>query len=207
MPAESLARHRFVADELPSRQGEAATDADSPAAVEVDFEAAKQEAYEAGRQAGRAELPWREAERVEQAAASLERAAERLDWLGEHYLLANRQATVELALAIAERILGRRPQADAEALAAVLAQALGTLDASKPVTVRVRPEELAAIESGLRERVEALERVHFEADPRVPAGEARLENPDARITTRLDEVVGQVREALGDAFSGGDIES
>ncbi len=165
------------------------------AAPRAEAEAALREAYERGLGEGRATATQREAA-LETAAAALQQASLELAELGGGYLAANRRAAVELALAIAERILARELERDPDAVAALAARAFEKLDAAAP---RVLLSERDHATLGV-ERPPALERLAaegaLEVDPGLRPGEVRVEAPPSQVDARLPELLRRVREEL-----------
>ena len=100
-----------------------------------------------------------------------------------------------LAVRIAEKILGRELQMRPEAVVDVVAEALTAAGASRQVTLRCHPDDLAALERGrprLLERCARAQVVHFRGDGQIGRGgcivETELATIDARLTTQLDAI-------------------
>jgi len=100
-----------------------------------------------------------------------------------------------LAVKIAEKIIGHELQARPEAIVDLVAEALTAAGASRQVTVRCHPDDLAALERGRPRLVERLARaqaVQFRVDGAVGRGgcvvETELATIDARLSTQLDAI-------------------
>jgi type III secretion system HrpE/YscL family protein len=99
-----------------------------------------------------------------------------------------------LAVRIAEKILGRELKLDAQAIADVAAEAVRLAGEARELTVRVHPDDLAALERGrprVLERARATQ-IAFRADERIARGgcivESELGLVDARLSTQLDAI-------------------
>jgi flagellar biosynthesis/type III secretory pathway protein FliH len=101
----------------------------------------------------------------------------------------------QLAVRIAEKILGRELALRPEAVVDIVAEALTASGASLQVTLRCHPDDLAALERGrprLLERCARAQAVHFRSDGQIGRGgcivETELATIDARLTTQLDAI-------------------
>ncbi len=163
-----------------------------------DPERVRQRAFEEGREAGRAELPWREAEGLRAATGALEQAVRALTALRRDYLRSHRRAVVDLAVAVAERILVREVAGVPDALAAMVSRALESIEEGEPLRVHLSPrdaETLAAADpaplTGLRN--EGLEIV---SDDELCDGDVRLRADVTEVDARLGALLARVREDL-----------
>lgn len=162
-----------------------------------------QRSLEAGRELGLME--GRQAEREEQAAAHAAAAREHTEKLAElidgfaqerdRYFHAVEHEVVELALAIAARILRREAQMDPLLLTGAVRVALGQLSHSTQVHLRVPPAELDLW-------TEAIAHVpNLALKPTVIAGEG-MRLGDCAIETELGSVDLGVRAQLGEIERG-----
>jgi flagellar biosynthesis/type III secretory pathway protein FliH len=108
---------------------------------------------------------------------------------------------VELAFAVASRVLAHAVERDPVAAVEVAARALEAARHRIDVTLRVHPEDLVAI----REAEEALEaglararRFQLVADPSVGRGGAVVETEAGTVDARLDRQLAALREALAE---------
>lgn len=170
----------------------------SPAAA-PSRESERERAYAEGLAAGRAELPWQEAESLRSAAASLEEAARALGALRRTYLVTHRIALVDLAVALAERVLAREVHVDRDALAGVVERALTLLGDVDPVRVHLCAGDLEAVRAGLAPALERLATENgltLEADPNLRPGDVRVLAGASRVDARLGECLQRLREDL-----------
>lgn len=174
----------------------------APAAPALDVEAIRREAYEDGVRAGRAALPWQEAEALASAAAALVAAEQALAGLRGRYLVENRRTIVELACAIAEHVLGA-PVAGREALAALAARAVELFPAEEPLALHLCAadhEVLAAMPGGVLDLLPGgTGRVAVVGDPSLAPGELRLVGPSGDVRAAVADVLARLRAELGDA--------
>lgn len=160
-------------------------------------------AFEAGRERGR--LEGRQAEREALGPANAAAEAQRMRHSVElvesfaqerdKYLHAVEREVVELALAVAARILRREAQMDPLLLTGAVRVALGQLSGSTQVTLLVPPAELDL----WTETIALLPRLSVK--PQVLAGEGMLQG-DCRIETGLGSVDLGIRAQLGEIERG-----
>lgn len=163
-----------------------ALDAFTRARVE---EAAKA-AYDQGRRDGAADARTEAAAAAERVTAALAQARDAA--VAELASLRAEQAhaTVSLATAIAEAVLGREPHDGGQALLARVRDALASLD-DAPLVVRVHADDLDAVAAGVLD-----ERVSVEVDPRLAPGEGRITGPWAQADLTREAAWGAVRAVL-----------
>ena len=153
-------------------------------------------AHDEGVQEGRAESL--DGERA-RAFETLETAAQEVLELRDGYLSAHRREVVDLALAIAETLLGRPPSDDPDALAERLDQALSSLEPAGPLTLHLSVPDHAVVESDgaseLGDRVRAAA-IETRADPDLTPGEFRLEAGAAEADSRRATLLAALRERL-----------
>ena len=125
--------------------------------------------------------------------ASLTQAVARCDAvLAERQELVATEA-VDLALRIAEAVLGRELAAMTDAGAEALRRALAEVPPTVTATVRLNPADAAALDpTETRDG-----RVTVVADPTVSAGGAVLETEATTVDASLDTALARVAEALG----------
>jgi flagellar biosynthesis/type III secretory pathway protein FliH len=106
---------------------------------------------------------------------------------------------LEIALALARRVLERELAIDPAALRPLIERALELLADSGPVEVALAPASLAVLESDLA-RPEGGphggSQLRFRADPNRGAGEARVRAESARVEVRLDSLLEMLRQEL-----------
>lgn len=204
-----LGRVSFVPDPLPAGPGargfrDASGGAPRDAApAEESPEERTQRAYERGLAEGRAALPWNEAEALRTATAALEEAARAFHDLRRSYLLAQRRAVLDLALAVAERILARELRVNEEALLVVVARALEHMGAEGGVEIRVAPGDRETLQRGLARELAAFAEaaeIHVVADPSLAPGTLRVSGEASEVDLRLGSILERLREELDEAL-------
>lgn len=164
-----------------------------------DLDRLRRQAYEEGLEAGRAELPWREARGLTEAAEALGEAARALAELRRQYLSSHRRAIVELALAIAEKILARELRENVDALGSIVERAIEQFHDEEPVRVGLSAPDLEALQTGL---APALDRIRSEAgiecalDSALQPGDVRVRAGGAQVDARLPALLQRIRDEL-----------
>jgi len=185
-PAQSEASGAPTADTA----GEAAERAARFAALERD---AFVKGYAQGEKAG-VEAGFKRTDGV------LRRLGETIDELAglrRQILQQSEQQLVQLALALAKRIVRREIASDTELLGALARVALERLGEARPATIRLNPDDFARSAAG---RVEQWSAAHVTVlpDPHVQRGGCLVESPfgfvDASIDAQLQELAGALLE-------------
>jgi flagellar assembly protein FliH len=174
--------------------------AEHDGAREEGYRAGYREGLEQGRQAGRDEA--REASRetfrprIEDALDAVESAAGGLDRLGRQLEHQVGDEVLELAVKLAEKIVGEVASRDVQAARWNLSRALGIAEDRLPAVVEVCPDQLVDLRGLLPEICRHLERtaaVQLRAGEGIAPGGARVFCGDgcidATIETQMDNVV------------------
>lgn len=165
------------------------------AAHVAEVEAARAEGRAAGEAAARAELRMA----VEAlAAGAAELAAER-----ERTLAAVELAAAELALALADKVIGAALEVRPELVVDVVRGALRRLAEQQEATVLVNPDDLELVRDaldGLSAELGAALTVR--AERRVPRGGCQLRTADGEIDARVDQQLARARETVIEALAG-----
>jgi flagellar assembly protein FliH len=106
-----------------------------------------------------------------------------------------------LAMAIAQRMIVRELRTDPSAIGDLVRRTIATLPPSAPPTVRINPEDLAALESAAPSAADSSRHVDVEwvADPAVERGGYIVETPQRVLDARLTSVFRDFYERLRDA--------
>ncbi|MBM6623483.1 hypothetical protein JTF08_17920 [Micrococcaceae bacterium RIT802] len=102
------------------------------------------------------------------------------------------QLLAESALDLAQAVLGTELLDTEHGARAALSRALAGVDASTVHAVRLHPEDLAALPTGL----DLDERVRLVPDPRLERGDAVTEFDDGYLDARIGEALARCRTAL-----------
>jgi len=160
-------------------------------AVELEKQQAREEGLaqglEKGKQAVTAEL--------ESVIQKLRRAYMDIEKYRKQLYSNAETETVELALAVARKIIGQEVALDRQIVLNVVKGALDKVINHEKVKIRINPQDLDAVQTALFEflpHVEKLENVHFEADAAITSGgcvvETKFGTVDARIENQLDQI-------------------
>jgi flagellar assembly protein FliH len=113
------------------------------------------------------------------------------------------QELVELALAIARKVVGREVTVRPDTVAQLMHDAIGHLEHAGPLTIRLNPADLERLSDGSLQVLKGLTepgRVRFEADASLSVGGCFIQSEagdmDARIEQRL-RVVEEAFQAAG----------
>ncbi|MCG8589712.1 MAG: hypothetical protein MJE66_10515 [Proteobacteria bacterium] len=160
------------------------------------------EAYAEGVAAGRAEIPWEDVQQLRSAAIALADAAHRVGQLQRNYLREQRHALIELAAAMAERIVRREITLDREALTAAVGRTLEALPEGGAVEVSLAPSDLETLQRG--EGSEWMpdwgRHATFRADDSLQPGDMRAIATQTRVDARVVDLVTRLCEELADVI-------
>jgi flagellar assembly protein FliH len=159
------------------------------------------EAFEQGRQQGqqqaRTELDaalQKERERIARALAEF--AAER-----QNYYRRIEGEVVQLALAIARKILHREAQLDSQALAGIVRVTLEKLDAGTQVSLHVHPKEAAEWRHYFACQMEGAPAPEVHEDPAMAAGECRIETSLGTTEVGFESQLKEIETGLLDLLA------
>ncbi len=164
-------------------------------AAQAEADAIRSAAHAAGLAAGHAEAlgavaPSRAArgEALADLRARQASAAERLE--GE---------AVDLAFAIAEKVLAARVEADPELVLEAVRGALRGIVERERVTVLVNPDDLELLRAAsaeLQASLGGIEHFEIQAERRVARGGAMVRHPEGFVDARIDRKLERAREAV-----------
>ncbi len=164
----------------------------TPRAPHPSLESRLQAAYEEGRQAGRAELPWADAERLGRAASALSDALHEIEKESRELRRSARELALELGLAIAERLVAGAVAADLDALAARVDAALQLVEGPTPPEVHLATDDHATVTAGAAPELQRLAEAHgarFSPDPELAPGQVRVIRADHRVELDLSRTL------------------
>jgi len=159
------------------------------------FELEKQQAREEGLAQGLEKGKQAVTAELESVIQKLRRAYMDIEKYRQQLYLKAETESVELALAVARRIIGQEISLDRQIVLNVVKGALDKVINHEKVKIRINPQDLEAVQTALFEflpHVEKLENVHFEADAAITTGgcvvETNFGTVDARIESQLDQI-------------------
>lgn len=121
-------------------------------------------------------------------------------------LLSARDQVVELALAIARRIVRREVHSDREVVVRVLSEALARLERASRVRVRLNPEDMRSARAGTARARQPLTNVsglELVADPEVPQGGCIVETPSGSIDATIETQFAEMEKVMAHASGAG----
>jgi flagellar biosynthesis/type III secretory pathway protein FliH len=130
---------------------------------------------------------------------ALERAVRALDEERCECVHAQREAVIELALAVARRVLEQEVTARLDGLEPLLDRALPLLSHAGPVVLHLAPGDLETLRAGGAPSLERLTGRAFagvEADPELRPGNARLCAGSASVDASVDAILARFRLEL-----------
>ncbi len=137
--------------------------------------------------------------RAEAMLRRLAQTLEELSGLRDNMVRQTERELVQLAMAIARRVLQREVSVDPELAAALAHIALERLGGARPATVRLHPDDYASVTAG-QGAVLGGRQVQIVPDPSVSRGGCLVESEfgfiDASVDAQVDEIA---RAVLGDA--------
>jgi flagellar assembly protein FliH len=159
--------------------------------VQARVAAAEQRAYAAGEAAGASGAMKRATEQVTPVLATLGRMIDELAKLRGNVRREAEAGTVELAMAVATRILNRELAVDPEAILGLVKSAGERLNMREIHKLRVSPQDFAVVDAQ-RARLNLPASVQVVSDPSLVPGSAIFETArgevDASIQTQLEEI-------------------
>src|SRR5579883_1723643 len=173
------------------RRAEGATEAE----IKREMEARAQAAYQQGFAAGQASGIQQASERIEPAAAALNRIVAELTSVRKKFRADAEQDTVALAIAIARRVLHRELATDPEAILGLVMAAFQKLNARE--TLRLRPSDAALIDEH-RARLQFPETLQVIADKSLPPASAVFETSRGEMDASADTQLAEIERGLTD---------
>lgn len=142
--------------------------------------------------------PQAEAERrhLETALAGLAGAVARLDTRYRQLLGEMRQTAIELAIAVADRLLHDQARAGQVPLEEVVRQVVGRLPARGGADVSLNPEDVTLLRRRLGEEALAGLAIQLRPDPGLARGSCRAEAEGMSVLSDLEEQLADLRHCL-----------
>jgi len=159
------------------------------------------EAFEQGRQSVQPELRRELDGALAQQRARIGRALQEFGLERQNYYLRIEGEVVELALAIARKILHRELQIDPHALAGIVRVTLEKLDTGTKVNLRVHPKEVTDWRHYFACQPEDVPAPDIHEDPAIPAGECRIETSLGSTEVGLESQLKEIETGLLDLLA------
>jgi flagellar assembly protein FliH len=166
-----------------------------------------QEGYEKGRQEGHAQAMAETAAELDAIQQSWTAALESWDADRRDMLIEARQSLLELALAVARKIVQRLPSVEPAVVAEQVAKAIDYVMRPGDVTIRIHPEDRAAVAEALPQMVARATKVEHATlvdDDQVSRGGCVLDYGHGQVDATLDGQLDRIAEALMPAQDAGE---
>lgn len=185
--------------EPPPRDAAARALAQAQAEAERIREAARADGYQDGRAAGHQQA----AEEVAAALAALGEAVAAIEALRAEVADAVERDAVELALALAGKVLAAALQVRPELVVDVVQGALRRIGDRRRITVLVNPADLEAVKGAVGEIAapgSGVELCDVQSDQRVAAGSAVVRTPEGEVDASVPTQLERAREVAATAL-------
>lgn len=179
--AEVYEAHQHAKEIIESAEAQAA---EILATAEDEREAALAEAREAGKQEGLAQMTELLVRARQEAAALIER---------------NEEELVRLALACAERIIGRALELDANLILEIAAQAIESVRQQRELVLRVHPDDALRLRNSRKKLMDLLGRtkdIAVREDPEIERGGCIIETENGTVDAQLSTQIRMLEAAL-----------
>jgi flagellar assembly protein FliH len=172
--------------------------ASAPGEAAVAGPTLEEAAYERGYAAGRADAAAAQAVAERELQATLASAITALDRAAAALRARFTESVNALAVGIARHLVEREFTADPTLLEQLVARALVLAPLHGPVTLRLHPADLAALQQlpGVLRAVPTTVELRWSADPTLSRGSCLLEGPASVIDGRLDRALLDIHERL-----------
>ena len=167
--------------------------------LEKKLREARQEAYDKGLAEGVARGTAREQKRLAAAAGAMAKLTGELEALKREAFEGQEEKILELAFAIAEKVVHGEAAARRDVVLNVLKAAAGRILDKDKVRIRISPKDydrLAEVHPSAVQGLEALRSAVLEKDDSIRPGGAVIETPFGEVDARLDSQLAEVRSAL-----------
>ncbi len=164
----------------------------------ADLESARQEAFQKGVEEGRRQA----AAQYEAALGRLARSLEEVAGLKPRLRTEVEREAVDLALAIARRVLRRELHVDPEAVLGLAKAAFEKASLREVTMVRLHPSHAGAVRAHLA-RIGAPQAIEIREDPSLEPGAVVVETLRGAIDASIETQLEEIGRGLADALAGG----
>ena len=159
---------------------------------------AEQEAYERGYAEGVQEGVHREKRELSPTVASLEGLLMEAGTLKGEILKQAKKDIVDLAFAIAGKVIHREVDTSRDVVLAILSDALDRADGSDDITIRVHPDDCRHIREVTPGFMDSHGDIVLKEDETIGCGGALIETCWGSVDARLDRQLDKIRESFND---------
>ncbi len=158
-----------------------------------------QAAYQQGQTAGEAAAGQRAMQRLEPILTSLSSVTQELAGMRTRFRKEAEEDTVNLAIAVARRVLHRELSTDPEAILGLVIAAFQKLNARETHRLRVSPGDAAALQEH-RSRMNLPAGLEISSDPSVPIGSAIFETSRGELDASVDTQLAEIQRGFADVI-------
>jgi flagellar assembly protein FliH len=169
------------------------------AELERQVETHAQAAYQQGQAAGESAAGLRATQRLDPVLASLTGVTKELTSMRLRFRKEAEEDTVNLAIAIARRVLHRELATDPEAILGLVIAAFQKLSARETHRLRVSPADAAALQEN-RARMDLPAGLEISPDPSVPIGSAIFETSRGELDASVDTQLAEIQRGFADVI-------
>jgi flagellar assembly protein FliH len=201
-PAVSYAFEQLEPSDPPPRDGPARLLAQAGAEAERIRKLAREEGYADGRAAGHEDG----LAEISTAVSGLGQALRGVESLRTEVADAVEHDAIELALALAAKILAGALQARPELVVEVVQGALRRVSERRRITVLLNPADLETVRAAigdLQTQVNGIELCDLQPEERVGAGGAIVRTPEGEVDASLQTQLERAREVIGASLQDG----
>jgi flagellar biosynthesis/type III secretory pathway protein FliH len=198
-----LRDHRFVRDGGGADLVDAAVASDCLRLAPDEIET---QAYNRGFNKGEKAGLQSAAEKIEALGRMLTDAAEELARLHARFRREAEKEIVELAMAVAARVVCHEVKTNRESVVHIVRQALAKVDHPDAVVIKMNPAEVELLERSrlnLSEVFQKADGIRIEADEDIGCGGCLIETGGGDVDARIEKQLQVVREALLEYLDGG----
>jgi flagellar assembly protein FliH len=181
----------------PSQLAPPAPPADAPAPAPADRERIEREAYQRGFADGKTLGKEHAAAEVQPVLERLSRCLSELSALRPRMRRDAEKDLVKLSIAIARRVLHRELTLDPESIEGLIKVALDRLESRELCTVRVHPDQEAAIRI-LLDRFSNAHKIEIISDKSLRLGDVLLETAHGSIDASVDAQLSEIERGFAD---------
>jgi flagellar assembly protein FliH len=166
--------------------------------AETKIQIAEKNAYHKGFSKGVREGSEREKKELSLAAKAVAELTRKLKALNVDFMKDNKKAFLDLAFAIASRVIHNEVSTNRELVCSVLEDAIHDMQDRQGARILLNPEDYRCIAEAPPAFVDRCQDLLFERDEKIAPGGAVIEMPTGVIDARLEQQFNKIKEALYD---------
>ena len=167
-------------------------------AVEAKQRAVEKEAYHKGFSKGVTEGMARERKNLCQTTELVAKLNRELNTLNVNFLKNNKKTILDLAFAIAARVIHKEVSTDRQIILSVLEDALRDIQDRQGAKILLSPEDYRCVTEAPPAFLDQCRDILFERDEKIAPGGVVIEGPTGIVDARLDQQFYKIKDALYD---------